>query len=163
MQYSLFMTKQQWKFVRHIARFVDVGCFHDFKLNNQVAKTFIRFQGEGRKVLTEAELESIKPLIYAQQNKETTIKGCVEDVYCFWGQGAGWYLPLIMDIQAEFSTRHAHKDYIFIRALIKIARSMKKDIVGFLHSYSGFSVEQKEKILENRKSAYKKIKDIVYL
>lgn len=143
-------------FVKHILRFVDKGCFPEFILDRKIAKNFIRFQGEGRSVLSEEELESIKPLMYAQQNKETTIKGCIEDVYYFWGCGAGWYLPLIIDIQEEISTRHVHKDYIFIRALIKIARSMKKDMVGFLHSYPGFSEEQKEKILENRRNAYKK-------
>lgn len=150
------MTKQQWKFVNHVCRFVDSQCFPDFVLNKNIAKLFIKFQGEGRLALTQPELDSIKPLIFAQQNKEIKIKGCIEDVFYFWSFGGGWYIPLIMDIQLEFASRHNHKDYIFIRAVIKIARSMKKDIIKFLENYSVFSDKQKERILLDRESVLAK-------
>jgi hypothetical protein len=135
------------KLIAHFELFVDRRWHPDYKPTHEDKVNFIKFQSYGGKSISEEEFKTVKPLVEAQERKEQTIKGLVEDIALFWSRGFGWRIPVMHDIDCWLKTRHEHKDRIFIRALIKIVRNIEKNgVISFIESYPDFSREFKNKI-----------------
>ena len=150
MNYKIKYSGKHEKLINHFCRFIDKRWFLNFIPSQKQKENFIKIQTYGKKSISIEEYEELKPLIQAQEAKESQIKGLVEDIAYFWSMGLGWYLPLMGDIKNEFKDRHKTKDYIYIKALIKIARELQEDVLDFLMRYTGFDNERKQKYLNMR-------------
>lgn len=141
------MTRKEIKrrrLLKHFAAFVDKHYFPDFKADQETEDLFLLWQSQGRAALNDTQQEKIRPLIYAQEMKELTIKMVVQDMCDWWSHGWGWYYPIHNTI------RTIKNDNLFKVALLKIQEKCHKDFMGFVLSYTGLTQDQKKKYLAVR-------------
>lgn len=144
--------KSKWNnlFV-HFARFIDERWYPDYKPSKEAKIAFIKFQSYGLKGLDSNEKQLIQPFLNGQEQKELTIKMLVAEMAEWWQHNSGWYNPLMSVIHWEFKERHIHKDKVFIKALIAIARNCHRNgFDSFLYSFTGLSKEEKAKIIQSK-------------
>jgi hypothetical protein len=142
------MNPKWSKIVRNLTRFIDRRWYPDYVPNEAAVKTFALFQSKGRASLSEADRALIAPLIDAQANKELTIKMIVSEMAESWSEGHGWYPPLSDTIDHEIRTFSFHQDEIFVKALQQIrGKCLNNGFVNFLNSFTGFSREEKDRII----------------
>lgn len=127
----------------NLIRYTDV----DIPYSDELMKAYFTFQSQGKSKMTESEYESISHLIDAQKWKEFHIEQLVRECAEYWCNGWGFYIPISCEIQREFDNRHKTNDVVMLRALIKLARSMKEDMVDFIVSYTGLTNGEKNSIL----------------
>lgn len=130
------------RFLKHIYNFVDRNYHKDFILTTEIGDSFIKFQTYGATKLTKDQLNSIKPMIYAQKLKEITIKLFVQELAHWWSTNSGWIYPAANTIE------NITGDWVMKKALLEIKTKIwNSDMVTFLESYTGLTQEQKDKYL----------------
>lgn len=148
MNFKINLKPKHMKLITHFNRFIDKHRYPRFSISKKITIAFFKQQTYGYESLTPNEKVIIEPLINAQENKELTLKMIYEEMADFWSKGWGWYIPLLDTIKSEFKTRHIHKDKIFIKALVKIAKFIQKNnFVDALINFTGLSNEEKERFL----------------
>ena len=141
------LKPKHWELGRHFERFIDRKWYPDFRLNEENIEAFIKMESYGIRSLSAAEQYFVKPLLNGKINKELTIKMIMEECAEWWAYHHGWYYPIAHVIHTEFQNRS--KDRIFLRALIKIMRDMKKN--GFqevLSKFTGLSKDEKMRYID---------------
>lgn len=155
------LKPKHWRVAAHYARWVDERWFPDFKLTRQIVDSFIKYESNGRKAISDHERDSISPLVGEEFSKSGAItltgkasfelqkKMFLEEVFSWWAEGFGWFPPIAAEIQFEFNQRNKIKNTTWLKELVVIFKALKKDPIEYLCSLSGsvFSAEDINRIL----------------
>lgn len=143
------LKRKHFDLANHFYRFIDKYRFPDFQLSRESITAMIKLESYGERNLTPKELEIVQPLVNGKQMSELTKKMLFEEMGEWWSNNWGWYYPIARTIQAEFEDRHKKKDRIFIKALIKIFRSIQDNSFPVtLARFTGLNQEVKNRYLQ---------------
>lgn len=106
---------------------------------------FERFQSFGEKALSAQEREGIMPLIAAQKGKEIMLTSLAEECMEFWSRHWGWFTPISATLQRRDG--ELPLDRLTRVAVLRMARSIERDVVGFFTRHPGIKDEKKQRLL----------------
>lgn len=134
----------------HFQRFINAA-YPGVELVPRMDYLFLRLQTHGRKALGPLELLLVDPLVNAQELKEITLHTLVCEMAEWWSENWGWRPPLDATIADEFRERHIHRDRVYIKALIKLARSIEKGGFGqFFARFPGITNDYRQRIINHK-------------
>lgn len=148
MNYKKIHIKQKHRdLIHHFERFVDTRWYPNYKASEEATQAFIKKESYGPNSLVPDEIALIEPLMNGKANYELTIKLLYEEMASWWANNWGWWYPIAHTIRMEFKERHQHKDKIYIKALIKILRSLYEAefFIDVLNKYTGLTKEEKQR------------------
>ena len=141
------LKEKHWELGRHYARFVDKRWHPDFTLDARTLGIFVRVESAGRSSCSEEELQAAAPLFNGKTQRELIIKLLFDEMADWWSMGAGWFAPIAHTLQTEmWSHGLPQRDRVYIRAIVKIMRSCRKDgFIETLIAFTGMSQDDKNR------------------
>lgn len=153
------LKKKHRKIAKTISYFVDrEAYFPDFKEpTEEQIQLFFHIESKGDKDLSDEQLKMVRPMLNGKANYDLQIKMIHEEILEWMCQRWGWWYPLSSCIQNIYKDRHKCPSYV------SVLRDLKKKMtipltwdgeelspsLTVMLNYSGFSEEQKEKLIRS--------------
>lgn len=146
MNQKINLKQKHFEISRCISYFVDRNYFPNFvEPTREQIEIFFHIESHGKKQLTPAHLELVKPLLNGKVQYELQIKNVYEEFADWYMHGWGWYSPYRDIIVKCYNDRHHLKPYI--KFLRKLKRRFKKEgCLPVLCSFSEFDDSFREKL-----------------
>lgn len=139
------ITHRQKQISACLVHFIDRAYYPDYQPTIEDWQDFFNIETNGRLQTSANTLEKIKPLLEAKGDYELQIKMIYSEVAEWWAEGTGWIYPIDAAIRESKETPELAP---YTMALEKISDAFRTDPVKAISTYSGFSVEERNKYLK---------------